>query len=117
MTTYAETYPGNYLEAADIPDGGVDVTITEFVPANAEKAADGRKIEKPILRFKGAKKGLICNKTNMRRILAFYAPAGAGKELEKLIGVKIALTTESVRNPALGCKAPAVRVAIPREGR
>ena len=116
MTTYSETYPGNYLESADLAGKEVRVEISEFVPANTEKAADGRVIEKPILRFKGAKRALICNKTNMKRILLFYAKPGV-KQLEELVGTTITLGTEMARNPSLNCKMPAVRVMVPREGR
>lgn len=115
MTTYSETFPGDYLEAADLPDHPIDVTISEFIPKNTEKAKDGRIIDKPILRFKNAKKALITNKTNMRRILLFYAPKV--RNLEDLAGIKITLWKEQAMNPSLGCKAPAIRVMVPKGGR
>jgi hypothetical protein len=115
MTTYAESYPGKYLTAADLPDHPVEVVISEFVPKNTEKAEDGRLIPKPILRFRKAEKALICNVTNMRRILLFYATKTG--QLEDLVGVKITLTKEKAMNPAMGCIAPAVRVAIPKGGK
>lgn len=110
-TTYATQYEGNFLEAADLLGREVEVEIREVVPANTVRAEDGQIIPKPILYFAGAKKGLILNKTNARRIILCYAPDRPS--MDEWVGLKITLLNEDDRRPDMnGRKGPCVRVKI-----
>ena len=114
MTTFAECYKGNYIEATDLSEP-VEVVIEKLDLGMKTQSANGQTIDKPILFFKGAKKAMICNKTNMKRIVLFYAGKKI-RNLEDLAGVKIRIGTEIAWNPSLGAKDPCVRVLIPKGG-
>ena len=110
MTTWSQLFQGNFLEAADLGGKTVELEIESIEPPNTVKSEDGRLIDKPIIRFRGAKKALICNKTNGRRIALWYFPKAAS--IEDWLAGKIRLHTEDDRRPDLGGKkGPCVRVA------
>jgi len=101
MTTLAERYEGNFVEALDLREAAlVPVKIEAVVPPDTEKDARGRLIKKAILRFHGPHKGLIVNKTNYRILKAVFGrnPTDwVGKEIvlqrrylppEKALGVE-----------------------------
>lgn len=109
---YSECYQGNFIEAADLVGRTFEVEIDRVEPPNKIKAADGRLIDKPVVYFKGAKKALILNKTNAKRIVLFYCPDK--KRMEEWAGTKIKLANEDDRRPDMGGKkGPCVRVKIP----
>lgn len=113
MTTFGEAYKGNFLEAADLSGREVEVKISNVAAPNSVQSADGKVINKPILYFDGASKGLILNKTNAKRIALLYCPKA--KTLEEWVGTKITLHNEDDRRPDLGGKkGPCVRVKPPR---
>ena len=62
-------FEGRYIGAWDLR--GEDRTLTiERVDGGVVEGEGGRKDKAPLLYFKGAKKPLVCNKTNMRTIAA-----------------------------------------------
>lgn len=111
---YAECYKGNFIEAADLSGKSVELAIERVEAPNTVKCDDGRVIEKPVVYFTGAKKGLILNKTNAKRIILFYCPDKA--TFEEWAGTKITLHNEDDRRPDMGGKrGPCVRVKIPNK--
>jgi len=102
---YAEQYPGNFLEALMLPtDRPVEVEIERIDGANTVKAADGRPIDKPVLRFTGKDRGLVLNKTNARAIARTHGP-----NMDAWVGKKIGIFQAKV--DAFGERdVPAVRV-------
>lgn len=110
---YSDCYTGNFLESADLTGKEYQVTIKSVEAPNTIKSADGRLIDKPVVYFEGAKKGLILNKTNAKRIILFYAPKA--ETFEQWAGTKITLHNEDDRRPDMGGKkGPCVRVKIPK---
>ncbi|TIT29491.1 MAG: hypothetical protein E5W86_02300 [Mesorhizobium sp.] len=62
MPELKDIYPSKYLSASDLKGKKVTVTIKAVHLEDFEE--NGRKVQKPILYFHGADKGLVCNKTN-----------------------------------------------------
>jgi hypothetical protein len=120
MTKFASEYEGNFIGAVDLLNKSVKVKIGKYIPKDTIKDSTGKLINKPVLEFekdgKPLKKKLVCNVTNMKRILMFYAP-DCVDTLEALTGVEIELYTELDRNPKMGMKTPCVRVKIPEGAR
>jgi hypothetical protein len=67
---------------------------------------DGEKMNKPVLYFQGATKGLVLNRTNWDRIALQH-----GDDSDKWPGKKIVLGTEIVT--AFGETKPALRIRVP----
>lgn len=65
----SQAFPG-FLEAEDLPDGKeVKITVESVRHSGPDdKGTDGRPIDKPILKAKGAKKEWVLNKTNAKAI-------------------------------------------------
>jgi hypothetical protein len=59
---YSERHPSRFLQAADLPREGVTVTIDKVAMEEIGTGKDAK--DKPVLRFKKAKKGLVLNATN-----------------------------------------------------
>ena len=78
-----DVFPSKYLKAGDLNGSEVSVRITG---ATIEKLGDEQKL---LLTFAGAKKGLICNKTNADRIAHLY-----GLDTDGWIGCEIVLYSE-----------------------
>lgn len=79
---YRSMYDARYIGAWDLNDKDVTVTI-ERVEAETLKNRQGSN-KKPVLYFKGSKKGFALNKTNGATIAAMYGPkvkAWAGKRI------------------------------------
>lgn len=113
---YTTCYTGNFLEAADLVGKTARVKIDRVEPPNSVKSADGRLIDKPVVYFANAKKALILNKTNARRIILFYA--ANKKTFEEWAGLEIELQNETDRRPDMGGqKGPCVRVKVPERRR
>ena len=85
MNDRRSPYEGNYIEALDISKP-VKLIISEVVNEFQEKSADGRPIDRIILKFQKAQKGLILNKTNYRVMWAMF-----GKTRTDWIGKEIVL--------------------------
>jgi len=75
VLTYSEQFEGDYLEAAHLSKE-VTVEIVAIDSKATVKATNGKIIDKPILHFKGAKRALICNKTNAKEIVSMHGDMG-----------------------------------------
>jgi len=114
MTSFAEAYPSDYLCAADIIGQGAEgikLKIDRIEMPGAAKFPDGKPVTKPIIHFEKAKKSLVCNATNAKRIVLHYG--ANSRDLDSWKGIEIRLICEMVRNPLEGCKTAAIRVAKP----
>lgn len=102
-----------YLYAFDLQ--GRDVTVTiEKVTGGTLTGTGGQKAKKPVLFFKGAKKGLALNITNAKTIAAMY---GGSFKSEDWIGKRITLypTTTQFGGQTVECirvrpQAPGAKV-------
>lgn len=100
-----------FLTAFDlINQGDVELTV-ERVEKPAMLEIQGRKVDKPVIYFKGAKKGWVCSKTKMMELILRYAPEA--KTPAGLVGKKIKIKCDlHAKNPAYpGGKGPAIVVA------
>jgi hypothetical protein len=57
-------FPSKYVKAAEIPEEGARVTIDRVEMEDV----DGKGAMKPVMYFRGAKKGLVLNVTNSKKI-------------------------------------------------
>lgn len=86
-TTMQERYEGNFLEAADLPEGAVvNAVIEAIVAPDTEKDAAGKPIRKALVQFKGKSKRLVLNKTNYRVLKLLF-----GVDSQKWIGKEVQL--------------------------
>lgn len=97
-----DVFPSKWLKADDLGDKEPTVTITHVVMEEVSKNE-----RKPVVYFKGAKKGMVCNKTNFNRI-AFITKAGDSDDWS---GKQITLYVELV--DMQGTMKPAIRVKAP----
>lgn len=95
-----DAFPSKYLKAADLQGKNVKVTIKLV---NIEKIGDDHKL---VLYFEGADKGMVCNKTNAKKIASAY-----GDETDEWPGNDIVLYEAEV--DFQGDTVPAIRVRIP----
>lgn len=58
----------NFLFAGDLDQKDVTLTIERIAPKGTVTRESGEKIDKPVLYFKGTKKGLALNVTNLRAL-------------------------------------------------
>jgi hypothetical protein len=99
-----DAFPSKYLSAADIGDSKPTVIIAGFEMIDLE-TDDGME-SKPFLTFKGAKKGMILNKTNANAIQDLY-----GFDTDAWIGKAIKLIVTRVDYQ--GRRVPALRIDPP----
>lgn len=85
MPSIDEVFTSNTLKADDIRGREPTVTIAAVEPREF-KGRDGKIQNKLIITFQRAKKPLVCNKTNAKRIAAQH-----GKDYAKWIGKQITL--------------------------
>ena len=70
MTHYKKYFPSGFIDESDLPK---DVTVTvASVGLEELTRPGGEKEAKVVISFEGAKKKLICNKTNAIRIARMY---------------------------------------------
>lgn len=82
---YKLMYPSEYLNACDL--GGKDATVTiERIDIESVPGPDGKKADKPVAHFKGAKKRMVLNKTCAKSIAHHF-----GNDTDKWIGQKVTL--------------------------
>ena len=93
-----EAFPTKYLKAGDLQKRRHTVTITQVVMEEG--------IDKPIIYFQGAQKGMACNKTNAMMIAQLY-----GDDTDRWIGRQIELYEAQVLFE--GKFVPAIRVQAP----
>ena len=97
----------SYLKADDLTNP-VQVTI-DYVQLEILKDAAGKEDEKPVLYFRGTKKGMVLNVTNANVI----ANIVGDDETDNWSGHLITLYKTTVE--AFGKMVPAVRVQIPEQ--
>ncbi|MEK1891672.1 MAG: hypothetical protein AAAB35_29765 [Phyllobacterium sp.] len=67
MATMNDFYPSKYLSASDLKGKKITVTIDHVQGEDFDD--HGRVVKKPVVYFKKADKGLVCNKTNFAAIV------------------------------------------------
>ena len=97
----SEAFPSKWIAAADLSDKNVRLTISHV---EMEDIGDDRK---PVIYFQNAKKGLVCNKTNSKSIVAAY-----GDEMDDWAGCELILFP--IMTEYQGTQVPAVRVRAPQ---
>jgi hypothetical protein len=78
-------FPSDYVSAPELKGRDVTVTITSVTMEPLQMAGGGRK-NKPILRFQGTAKKMVCNQVNADTISQLH-----GAKAEKWVGKKITL--------------------------
>ena len=103
-----DIYPGKYLKAADIDEGGMTVTIDDFAMEEVGQARE----QKAVVYFKECKP-MICNKTNKNTLAILL-----GKETDDWIGQQVELTVLMVNygsDVVPGIRVQPFRKPIPPE--
>ena len=99
-----------FLTAFDLMNQGVLEVEIERIEKNNDLEIQGRKVDKPVVYFKGAKKGWVASKTKLMECIMRYKPNA--KKPSDLVGAKIKLMCDmKAKNPAYpGGKGPAIVV-------
>lgn len=106
--TVTEAFPSEYIEAGDLDGQERTLTIASIEGAHTGKGTDGKSFVKPLIRFEKAKKGLVLNKTNAKRIRDYL---GYGNDMDKWVGRKVTIYPTTCN--AFGVKnTPCIRVKI-----
>lgn len=79
MANINETFPSKYLTAADLPEEGITVTITDV---SVEKMKDGS--AKFLILTRELEKGFVCNKTNAAAIAKLYGDESDDWERQRI---------------------------------
>src|SRR3989304_1718118 len=85
MAHVLSMFDSEYLHSYDLSKSEVTVEI-ESVSAGQLPTIGGRKPKKPVVKFKGAEKGLALNKTNAKTMIGLY-----GAETDAWTGKKVTL--------------------------
>ena len=96
-----EAFEGNYIDALCVTGSDATLTIKSVTAPNEEKSANGKLIDRPIVRFNETDKGFILNKTNAKSIGLAY-----GNEMNRWEGKQITLfatTTEAFGEKNVPC--------------
>jgi len=96
---YEVLFPGRFLKAADLK--GQDVTVA--IKSIAAEEIDGK--EKAVISFEGAKKQMVCNRTNAESIKLMF-----GRETNNWIGKRITLYPLTMKDPFSDGDTIALRV-------
>lgn len=106
--TVTEAFPSLYIEAGDLDGKERTLTIESVEGKHEGKGTDGKAFVKPLIKFKGAKKGLVLNKTNAKRIRDYL---GYGNDMDTWVGRPVTLYPTTCN--AFGEKnKPCIRVKI-----
>src|SRR3954467_14294511 len=85
MAHYKLLYPNEYIASCDL--GGKDAKVTiEKVAVEEVIGSDGKKQAKPVVWFKGAKKRMVCCKTNAKSIAKQH-----GNDTDQWVGKSVTL--------------------------
>ena len=87
----SESFSSNYIRAADVAKPRT-VIIASCSMETLGQGAEAE--EKPVLAFRGAKKGMVLNKTNALQIAGMY-----GDDTDQWIGQPIELFSMKVQGP------------------
>lgn len=108
MPTINEMFPGRFLRGADLR-GPARVVIRRVVEERMYSPSVRQEVDKWVVYFEGAKRGLVLNVTNAERI----AEIVGSRDSEDWIGKAIVLYPEMVS--VGGKRVPAVRVRAPAD--
>ena len=97
----SDAFPSKYIAAADLNNQNMRLTIDKV---EIEEIGDDRK---PVIYFRGARKGLCCNKTNAKTIAASY-----GDEMNEWVGCELILFP--IMTDFQGKQVEAIRVRSPQ---
>lgn len=111
-------YGSAYLYAEDLIHGGrfvtVSLEISEVIPENTIKAANGKLVDKPIIRFKGKNKQLPLCKTNVSVIKFVTGEQMGDGWIGKTIKLQVRVV-ESFGSKVLGLRVlPPVGAQLPK---
>ncbi len=105
----ADVFPSKWLKADDLGDSEPIVTITHVV---MEEVSNNE--QKPVVYFKGKKKGMVCNKTNWNRIAYIHKSDDSDDWSGKDVTLYVELVSmQGEMKPAIRVKAPIKRTATP----
>jgi hypothetical protein len=104
----SDVFPSKWLKAADL--NGEEWTLT-IASVLYEEIAPGE--QKPVIHFKGAKKGMICNVTNWKRLRHFFR----SDESDDWIGQPITIYVEQVDMRGEMVDALRLKAATKRNGK
>lgn len=82
---FKKLYPSAFIDESDLPEDRT-VEIESIAVESLQLPGASSKESKVVIRFKGATKGLVANKTNAVRISKMY-----GKETNDWVGKRITL--------------------------
>ena len=85
MADFRKMFDSEYLASWDLDDD-ITVVIAKVVAGEVGGHQGSDKQKRPIMYFEGAKKGMVCNKTNAKSIASLY-----GNDTDAWIGKKITL--------------------------
>jgi hypothetical protein len=96
MSDWRNMFDRDYIGHWDIGEGRDAVVVIATVEAKkVGEGIPGRKADrKPILKFEGKDKGMVCNKTNAKAIAAMY-----GNDTREWVGKPIALYVTTTSSP------------------
>ncbi len=103
MPNYRSWFPSKYICAEDLRGEVVPVTIERITQ---EEMPNGDGELRPVLYFRGAKKGMVLNKTNAKRIASIY-----GEDTDDWIGKEILIYPSET--DLRGETVPCIRVKQP----
>lgn len=84
-------FDSQFLHHYDLPTPEVSVEI-EAVTGEELMSQGGQTKKAPVVKFKGAKKALVLNKTNARTLMSMFGP-----ETSRWVGKKVVLYTASTK--------------------
>lgn len=105
--TYAETFPGNFIEAAHIPEGKeFKLTIKSIAPKGTVKFDNGKmNADRPVVYFEETNKGWCVGKTQAKRMTLMLG------DMPKWPGQQVTLMRGLVKHPG------AVELPVVMKGR
>ena len=101
MTTVNEAFPSKYLKAGDLNNRTIRLKINNVIFEEIGQNKD----KKPVVYFADAKKGMVLNKTNAKRIEKMH-----GAQMDGWTGKEIELYSELVSFQ--GEEVPSIRVRV-----
>jgi len=107
MPDFSKGFPSKYLKAVDFIGKRVNATIDKVL---WESIQDGDE-PKPVIYFKGSKKGFVANVTNCSLI----AEMAGSRDTDDWPNTKIVLFTIKVKNPKGGGLVDGFSVELPEE--
>ncbi len=106
MPHYRKMFDEKYIGSWDLEGReSVKVTIEEVKREELRGGVGAEAEHKPVIYFRDKKKGMVCNKTNAKRIAEKYGP-----DVSEWVGKQIEIYVEKVS--AFGSQHDALRVRV-----